>query len=756
MHAVQLLTLLIGCSNDVAGKPDGPVFDQDSGSGTVDSGPDVDGTCDTPPSGGTTSRDTACMYAPSAGGAFSPRVEWSMAHGVVDPATGAALDAYAFSYLPEMTGVFQAPAVGQATDDNGNGQITPGDIPDIAVLMGVEPEPDIADELGVTEPRTWSVLRLISGDGRKVHASVDWLPWGNQQVAPFLYAGVAMADVDADGRMEIATLVTRESDGACFPALYEVAWTGDVTLDSVGDTAVWCQQNTGWDGYRGAHAPALADLDADGGVEVIFGRQVFAADTLALRWAGTSGRGNFNTLEHGASGYWNSGYHAFAYDMDGDGVDMEVVAGRTVYRNDGSVYCELGRNGSGGWVAADDGYAAVADVARFSGDMLGEPEIVLTGNQYVSVYRGMPDSSGHCVEFGRVANNPYATTLGDQLPAHPNCNTSRRAFGGQPTIADFSGDGTRDVAVSGACWYTVFDVTAGGLTPYAITPTRDWSSASTGSTVFDFNGDGVNEVVYADEEALHVWQIDTTPGLEPWERLQPVLTDANHGSWTIHEYPLVADLDGDGKAEILVSNAPRFDAATTTVHTEYGLYALGAADDDWVSARQSWSQHAYYVTNIEDDGTVGYATPNYAPFSGANLNSFRLQAPGAYGSKVAPDLVATVDTCREGCDSPLQVWVSVANQGAYVTAGAGTKVSLYGEQGGVRTLLGSQDLPRDATPGDILPALVFEVVDPSAFDRLVAVVDDPAAGSGSESWGSAKECDERNNEVVVQVSGDCP
>ena len=31
-----------------------------------------------------------------------------------------------------------------------------------------------------------------------------------------------------------------------------------------------------------------------------------------------------------------------AYDMDGDGSDMELVAGSTIYNNDGSVFCELG------------------------------------------------------------------------------------------------------------------------------------------------------------------------------------------------------------------------------------------------------------------------------------------------------------------------------------------------------------------------------------------------------------------------------
>ena len=85
-------------------------------------------------------------------------------------------------------------------------------------------------------------------------------------------------------------------------------------------------------------------------------------------------------------------------------------------------------------------------------------------------------------------------------------------------------------------------------------PTKDWSSASTGSTVFDFNGDSSAEIVFSDENNLYVWGIDTSWGLNPWDRFITYLEDNNHKSWTIHEYPVVADLDGDGK-EILVVNS---------------------------------------------------------------------------------------------------------------------------------------------------------------------------------------------------------
>ena len=72
------------------------------------------------------------------------------------------------------------------------------------------------------------------------------------------------------------------------------------------------------------------------------------------------------------------------------------------------------------------------------------------------------------------------------------------------TIADFTGDGTLEVGVSGACWYTIFDVNTMGSLDRCNCPTKDWSSASTGSTVFDFNGDSSAEIVFSDEQSLRL------------------------------------------------------------------------------------------------------------------------------------------------------------------------------------------------------------------------------------------------------------
>lgn len=282
-------------------------------------------------------------------------------------------------------------------------------------------------------------------------------------------------------------------------------------------------------------------------------------------------------------------------------------------------------------------------------------------------------------------------------------------------------------------------------------PTRDWSSASTGSTVFDFNGDGASEVVFSDEEAVYVWGVDDSAGLQPWERLIPYLEDDNHRSWTIHEYPLVADVDGDGKAEILAVNSAR-----PEFRDHFGFYVLGAANDDWVSARPIWNQNAYYITNIQDNQSIGYADPNYSPHTSADYNSFRQQAPGSFGAKKAPNLyLVAEEPCQEGCGD-ITVYVQVANEGAYIAASSKVVLSLYGVEAGSRTLLDSQEVGAAIDPGMLTSGFKYELSGWDAYDHLVAVIDDVDESSATDIWGLAKECEEGDNEVEISLDGLCP
>jgi hypothetical protein len=545
---------------------------------------------------------------------------------------------------------------------------------------------------------------------------------------------LAVGDVNDDDVPEIFTMVRSTSRYDCYLGMYR--FDGEIVLMDVSSEVVPCE----------SHAPALADMDGDGEVEIILGDQVYDSSTLSVLWTGGEGKGWFNYDAFGVgsdrAGYWNSGYHSFAYDIDGDGTDMELVTGRTIYNSDGSIYCTFEYEGE----PTADGYAAVADVV--GGD--GVPEIVVTGNHWVYLIDGNA-VGGVCEVIAVSVNQPEADFTMDGLPERPDCDTTADSFGGQPTVADFTGDGQREIGVSGSCWYSVFRYDGTTLLErVALTETRDWSSASTGATVFDFNDDGAQEVVFSDEEALYVWWLDDDPLAEPWERMVTLLEDDNHKSWTIHEYPLVADVDGDGKAEIVVVNS-QLEEEDDVPSGHFGIYVLGAADDDWVSARRHWNQHAYYVTNIEEDGTIGYASPNYAPYSALNYNSFRTQAPGKFGATAASNLYPVVELCLDEDTDVLTVWVQVANNSAHIGARENLPVTLYGSSGSVHNTLDEQLLPWRIDPGVLSKAVDFTLESATwrDYESLRIVVDQP---DGSSEFGGAQECDEEDNLLDVDIS----
>lgn len=751
LTSIALLGLLVsGCSNRLDGADRGPndpdLTDDTDGSNDTDD-TDVPEDCDDIPGAGTVPTDEACSYVPEPSGApLAFRVEWSMAQAMTDLSSGRDIPAWSYSTYPALRSVMQVPVVGQTTDDNGDGRIDELDTPDIAAVMGSG-----FDDAGDTD----AVLRLLSGDGARVHASTFAQSFTNARgtytYSPFKHSGVAIGNLDGGSDIELVVMVMETGgDLACRPAIYKVEQSGstvDLVLDRVYAGSAY---------YCGAHAPALADIDDDGEIEVILGNTVLNSK-LEPRWSGPSatqgGRGWYGRPSVGWEGYWNSGYHSFPYDLDGDGRTMEIVAGRTAYTHRGDTYCELGRYDGSTWIPATDGYPAVADLRRFTGDTEGEPEIVITGNERVSVYHGDvrydPYGLPRCVEIDSLPNDPWLDNTTPSGFAHAECNRDRRSFGGQPTIADMSGDGRNEIGVAGACWYSVYRFDElGSLVRYAMAPTRDWSSASTGSTVFDFNGDGRSQVVFADERALYVWSVNPASGLRPWERLNEILVDENHKSWTVHEYPVVADVDGDGKAEIVVPNA-----YIPSWPDYYGLYVIGAADDDWVSARQLWNQHAYHVTNVSDSGEIGYAAPNYAPYDSRDLNDFRNQAPGSFGALAAPDLTVTAEPpCQEDCGDA-QIIVQVGNGGGFISVGPAVEVSLYGVRGTARTFIEAQELGITVAPGQQTPGIVFDVAGWSRYDHLIAVVDDPLRTDSG--WGAAKECDEDNNEVEISLDGLC-
>lgn len=62
------------------------------------------------------------------------------------------------------------------------------------------------------------------------------------------------------------------------------------------------------------------------------------------------------------------------------------------------------------------------------------------------------------------------------------------------------------------------------------------------------------------------------------------------------EYPVIADIDGDGHANIVIA------ANSYYMGSYYGIRAFSSPKNDWIGTRKIWNQHAYYITNIGNNG----------------------------------------------------------------------------------------------------------------------------------------------------------
>jgi hypothetical protein len=321
-------------------------------------------------------------------------------------------------------------------------------------------------------------------------------------------------------------------------------------------------------------AIAIHDLDADGFPEILYKREVFLNDGT-LWWD----KHQPKPFEMEIS---------TAADLDGDG-DMEVLMGVALYHADGQKIWDL---------TGQLSTRAVPQIADLDGD--GDAEILYTTEDGMALVE-------HTGELTWGPTNPtgvekqWVTTL------------TRAA-----TVHDFDGDGEAEWAASTRDFYSVFQ----GPDPADIV----WSasvqdnSGSAAGTAFDFLGDGVAEAIYGDECKLRVYDGETGA----------VLLEEPRGSGTLSEYPVVADVDNDESAEILVVSHEFF--CGNQPLNQPALQVFGEADSRWIQARRIWNQHAYYVTNVFDDGTIPVEPiQNWKTF-----NTFRTQAQIEGGGTCIP------------------------------------------------------------------------------------------------------------------------
>jgi hypothetical protein len=426
--------------------------------------------------------------------------------------------------------------------------------------------------------------------------------------------------------------------------------------------------------------------------------------TGALKWNGVVTSGGAGGVGINAA----RGPLSAVADIDLDG-DQEVAAGNTLYDYNGDVLWTYPYPVEAGH--RDDGTNAIAD---FDADPQGEVVIVRRGWVY-------------------VLNHDGTLAWRNKIPKDDCANNES----GPPTVADFDGDGQVEIGTAGADFYVVLDKECDadpvpgkceGRGVLWKTPNQDCSSRMTASSVFDFEGDGKAEVVYADEQHFRVF--DGTNGA--------ILFEAPTSSNTRIEMPVIADVDNDGNSEIVVPS-PSNGAAVSK-----GIRIFQDAEDNWVRTRRIWNQHGYSVTNITEDGRIP-ARPDVNWLNG-RLNNYRQQIqPG--GLFDAPDLAVESVGLGGVCAGAgaVQLTVTVSNRGA-LGEPAGVPVRVSVEHLGSVAEVGTVQTTQRLLPGQSEILTVPWTVPAGWWDdgfEVIAMIDPDTR---------VNECDELNNELGVDAA----
>ena len=537
----------------------------------------------------------------------------------------------------------------------------------------VENTPAVADLNGDGTPEvffvnmSYQLLALDGATGAIIAKSTD-RQWNR-------YDGMAAADIDKDGKIEVIATTAESKENASGLAILNLVKNGDgwkwqeKAFLKIADNRL--VKNTNY--WVDIH-PAIADIDSDGIAEIVTTRGIIKGNDLT-KWQ--------CELTFPSYHAWYQ-YGFVIADLDRDG--QSEIIGHRMYNNkcelimedpvDTFDWSKVANSGVNyGW-----GFTAVADLIDDKGKP-GElkPEIVRV--------KSLSAKNG-AVSVWKVYKNGNTWTQEKQWETtHPG------GGGGHPNIADFDGDTKAEIGIAGGSKYAVFKGNTGDVL-WSV-ETNDSSSYRTGSSVFDFEGDGKAEVVYRDQCWVRIYR--GTDGHELWSEKAT--------SGTVLDYPLIVDIDADGKTEIITTSS-NYGNATQPVgtnngcgfdaNTPFGLVAYEDSWGNWVRTRQIWNQHTYHVTNINDDGSVPKnETANWLTYNNYRQN---VQPEGVFNAPnfVAGDLESSVVNCNL-----IKLIAHVSNEGSYGVR-AGLPVQFFVKdvngQAGVDAYIGTATVESPLAP----------------------------------------------------------
>ena len=351
------------------------------------------------------------------------------------------------------------------------------------------------------------------------------------------------ADVNKDGKLEIF--------------FGEIKWNNDprniYALNSNGNL-LWTYQ-VKWDAY----ATAVADLDGDGVPEIVLSEYAFSGKGGLSIYVANANTGMLIWKYTDVTTFWEEGFFAspVIYDVNGDGVKDVTVGSLDRY-----VYTFSGKDGSVLWQSPifDHYLLASSPLVDLNGD--GEMDFVAVDNHAVARAYSIKTHTllwEQTVGYGVEATPAIGDVDGDGLPEVVFSlidsggirvlnndgsllwvSTVWPYFYTSPTLVDVDGDGLVDVVNMDSIDHTAiaFRGTDGVELWHTVLPNTTWSQAA--MVTADIDGDAKPEVLAGSDIGLY--SLDAKTGKIEW------LFPADR----IRREPRIADIDADGKAEIVL------------------------------------------------------------------------------------------------------------------------------------------------------------------------------------------------------------
>jgi hypothetical protein len=388
-------------------------------------------------------------------------------------------------------------------------------------------------------------IQIIGGeatdDGRPALPNAGGMP--NAQPSMHGANTMAVVDIDQDGDLDILW-------GDFFePGLLWIRNTGSCSAPSLRETPIPFPVGAPL-ATSGYNAPAAGDLDGDGDLDLLVGviggayaPNKTSADNL-YRLEQTA-PGTWTTRSTRALGNLDIGSESSPAlgDLDGDG-DLDLLVGNKLepgnpgqallhlFTNDGTRTAPSFREA--GTVPVGTGFHFAPVLADLDGD--GDLDLVL-GNWRDALQYYRNDGSRKMVNFVLADTALVKITRGSHTT---------------PAFGDLDGDGDLDLLVGEASGTVNYYRNDGSRTAPKFTLVSDeWEGIKAGRRsvprLVDLDGDGDLDLVIGNEAGKPVVYRNTGTKQAPKMMLEPGSAD-----WPAFSAPVFADLDGDGRTDLLM------------------------------------------------------------------------------------------------------------------------------------------------------------------------------------------------------------